>query len=184
MQCFLFAVEEKLGIRGHVLLSQLARFVPTEFQKYRHQYIADVLNAAGLLTSDPCEVEALLGQASTDHSWGSPPPELLWKTTLETGVPHTMFLAPPVETCLQCSSALSIHNKPTVVICYTGGGPLPAMKITLRCRCCGTNYRYDQYGSEMLGGYRYYADHVRPFVRASQSCYVERLCYHNWCALG
>ena len=44
--------------------------------------------------------------------------------------------------------------------------------------------KYDQYGSDSLGGYRYYADYIQPFVRASQVCYVDRLCYENWCALG
>ena len=34
------------------------------------------------------------------------------------------------------------------------------------------------------GGYRYYRDHQRPFIKASQCCYVHHQCYDNWCALG
>ena len=35
-----------------------------------------------------------------------------------------------------------------------------------------------------MGGYRFYDDYVRPFICASQLCYVERSCYEHWCALG
>ena len=38
-----------------------------------------------------------------------------------------------------------MHNKPTVMVCYTMQGPVPAAKIALRCTVCMTNYRYDQY---------------------------------------
>ena len=125
----------------------------------------------------------------------------------------TLFLAHPVTACITCASKLSIHKKPTTVICYTCTGPMPAVKITLRCDRCGTNYiqvklhkvlpcaldskiliirphgffvRHDQYGCEELGGYRYHADFVRQFVCASQLCYmyVKRLCYENRCTLG
>ena len=57
------------------------------------------------------------------------------------GSPHTLFLAPPVTACIRCASKLSAHKKPTAVICYTCTGPMPAVKITLRCDKCGTNYR-------------------------------------------
>ena len=74
-----------------------------------------------------------------------------------------------------------MHNKPTLVVCYTMLGPVPAAKVTLRCKTCGTNYRYDQYGGEDKG-YRYYKE-PQPFIRASNISYVERrnkyisLCY-------
>ena len=51
-------------------------------------------------------------------------------------------------------------------------------------RICSIAYRYDQYGCDQKGGYCYYENHVRSFIRASQTCFVERSCYENWCALG
>ena len=103
------------------------------------------------------------------------------QTSISTGVPLTCFLAPPVDTCLQCSASLHVHNHPVRVVCYTQDGPVIALKLTLRCRACGLNYRYEQYGSTNNGGYRYY-DQPRPFVQASQVCYVDRVTCEQWIA--
>ncbi len=95
----------------------------------------------------------------------------------------TLFLAPPVTTCLTCHSSLHVHNTPVTVICYTEEGPLPALKITLRCSDCAINYRYEQYGGSTLGGFRYYNE-PRPFVAASNVCYVGRNVCEQFVASG
>lgn len=111
-----------------------------------------------------------------------------------------IFLGPPVSNCLRCSAALHTHHGTTRVICHTLLGPLPAQKITLRCKgsysyvrkfckfimaiteCC-INYRYEMYGGEAMGGYRYY-DHGRPFISASNICYIQRELCEQWLAAG
>ena len=49
--------------------------------------------------------------------------------------------------------------------------------------CYAIYYRYDQYGSDDMGGYYYYKE-SRPFISANQKCYVDCSCYESWCALG
>ena len=63
---------------------------------------------------------------------GKVPIDLLWKATVENDFPHTVFLAPPVVTCLHCAETLPTHHAPSVITCYTLDGPLPGAKITLR----------------------------------------------------
>lgn len=43
--------------------------------------------------------------------------------------------------CLECDRMLESHNSPSVVFCHTFDGPVPAQKITLRCKTCALNYR-------------------------------------------
>lgn len=93
-----------------------------------------------------------------------------------------LFLGPPVTVCLECDETLHIHNPPVRVLCYTNTGPLPAQKITLRCKNCNITYRYHQYGNSTKG-YRFYHDR-RSFVQASNVCYVERCVCEQFTAAG
>ena len=134
-----------LGARGSILLEQLLRLIPVNFRNYRHQYIANILNSALKKCLTPADVKQLVaGRESIPRMQdvlGSLPLDLLWDTTLKHGNPHTCFLSPPLESCLVCASTLATHNQPTVCICYTPDGPIPAVKITLRCQQCSINYR-------------------------------------------
>ena len=105
------------------------------------------------------------------------PSYILWEATTKFGVPTNMFLCPPLSNCIHCDASLQIHHEPTVVTCYTWDGPIPALKLTLRCKPCNLNYRYEQYGNS-TDGYRYYSQ-TQPMVMASQVAYVDRTC----CAL-
>lgn len=73
---------------------------------------------------------------------------------MQLGKPINLFLGPNTTECEQCSSPLHINHDPITVICYTFYGPVPAQKITLRCKYCNINYRYDTFGGDNLGGYR------------------------------
>ena len=135
---------EKLGVCGCILLLQLVRYIPENFCIYRRECIAYILNTALKLKLTPCSVNQLIAKCEAvelDDVIGNPSMSLLWEATFQNGSPHTVFLAPPVTACITCPPKLSTHNKPTTVICYTCTGPMPAMKITLRCDKCGTNYR-------------------------------------------
>lgn len=135
-----------LGISGSILLEQLLRIIPVNFRNYRHEYIANVLNCALKTSLTPTDVKHLVSRSS-----GSPhmhdvlgflPLNLLWDATFKHEHPYTCFLSPPLDSCSVCTSILTTHNQPTVYICYTPDGPIPAIKITLRCKNCSINYRY------------------------------------------
>ena len=116
------------------------------------------------------------------ESLGPVPESCLWKATFLEESPHNIFLSPPVDKCFSCDTSLQAHHPPTSVVCYTWNGPLPALKLTLRCEKCGINYRYEQYGNSKCG-YKYYPT-PRPFVHCSQLAYIERICCANMGAAG
>ena len=161
-------------------------YVRFQYIALRFQYIANILNVTRKTEITPPEIKLLINSiCSTENAHpvvSTPPEDILWLATHTHGFPHTMFLGPPVINCLKCYTVLQMHNKPTVTVCYTMHGPVPAAKVTLRCTGCMTNYRYDQYGGEAKG-YRYY-DCPQPYIRASNTAYVERLCYAQWASLG
>ncbi len=137
------------------------------------------------------EVEALVHieekvhfaeRESTTLLTGPIPEELLWKATFQHNVAHNMFLCPPVSVCVDCGASLQVHHQPTTVVCYTWNGPIPALKLTLRCEVCRLNYRYEQYGNKERG-YQYYQK-PQPMVHASQVAYVDRLCCAHMGAAG
>ena len=113
---------------------------------YRTDYIHDILEAALKVDLEKTELKAMVDSCckfddSLKNAVGIPLQEVLWEATFRHGQPRVLFLAPPASYCLRCNSPLSTHNKPSTVICYTLNGPLPAMKIILRCDKCGINYR-------------------------------------------
>ena len=138
-----------------------------------------------MLTREEFDVAVdFTGEFDIHKYWLSGPmsEDLLWETTTKLSDPHQMFLAPPVNSCLNCGSVLSTHNQPCNVICYTWNGPLPAKKLTLKCYSCGINYRYEQYGNNDIG-YKYYKEE-RALVCASQVSFVDRNCYAMMVSAG
>lgn len=138
----------ELGVDGCLLLIQLLQYVPTELCSYRLQYIADILSVALKITITPKRVKELIDGANRLEGAlqcvdiGKPSMQLLWKASFAVGKPFTKFLAPPVTDCILCGSSLTTHNKPVTTICYTAAGPMPAVKVALRCDTCRVNYRY------------------------------------------
>ena len=76
---------------------------------------------------------------------------------------------------------MHVNHDPTRVICFTLMGPIPAQKITLRCKSCELNYRYEMYGGAKIGGYRYYDD-SRDYISASNVIYVHVELCEQWMA--
>jgi len=94
-----------------------------------------------------------------------------------TDQPHQKSLfagciAPPVKYCLVCQEELKKHNNPTHITYYLPEGPLPILKVELRCRTCQYNYGITKYGNKTVG-YRFYKDQV--IVEASDVVYIDRL---------
>lgn len=144
---YIISVTEKFGNEGCLLFLQLLNYIPKSLLKYRLECVTDILGV-GLTTTTlkTSELDDLMKYSNTvaaefNDLLGKPSMQLLWKASFEKNKPLTLFLAPPVETCLVCESRLTTHNQPTTSLCFTRDGPLPALKITLKCPKCLTNYR-------------------------------------------
>lgn len=81
-------------------------------------------------------------------------------------------IAPPTKFCLLCHDELKKHNSPTHVTYYLPSGPLPFVKVELRCCSCELNYGITKYGNSKEG-YTYY-NHLG-IVEASDVVYIDRL---------
>lgn len=130
------------------IVGQALNLVPPTFKAKRLTYIANILNqldGTELVTEIEvntliCDVKQIYGDSI--KYLGTPATELLWKATFAKKISHMLFLGPPTETCFNCASPLQSHNPPSLVLCFGLQGPLPALKITLRCSHCCVNYRY------------------------------------------
>ena len=113
---------------------------------HRLTYVSNIVKQSVGRNLDPSilstKMQSLeLAYGSQIHKLGEPPRDILWRATLESGIPHLAFLGPPVASCYACDGQLQTHNPPTSILCYELDGPIPALKITLRCGTCGLNYR-------------------------------------------
>jgi len=93
-----------------------------------------------------------------------------------------VLLSPPTGTCLKCDRLLSEHNRPTDVVVNGICGQTKGLKFCLRCDHCMVNYNYDRYGNRANGWCLY--PQIRPFVEATDVCFVERTLLELQCALA
>lgn len=56
------------------------------------------------------------------------------------GINYGGFIAPPVEDCTLCGTALTAPNALSSCILYTVDGPKPCTKLSLRCQGCKVSY--------------------------------------------
>ena len=92
--------------------------------------------------------------------------------------PFTRILFPPTSVCFDCSWNLSPQNKPARVTVFEHAKSIPGIKFTLKCTNCKINFGYSMFGDTQRG-YRFY-DKPRPYVEASNVCYLERgLCLQH-----
>ena len=130
-----------------VAVGQAMNLVPSVFVQHRVTYIANIVRQSigrkldsTVLSTKIKSIELTYG--SKINQFGKPLRDLLWGATFKLGIPHLAFLGPPVASCFTCDSQLRSHNPPSTVVCYGFDGPIPGLKITLRCVKCGLNYRY------------------------------------------
>ena len=102
------------------------------------------------------------------------------QTNITSLLPFAGCVCPPTKTCLLCHQELQKNNKPCVVTYYLVNGPLPVLKVELRCRSCGLNYGITKYGNGVQG-YKFYDS--TGIVEASDAVYVERLVLSLFAAL-
>ena len=74
------------------------------------------------------------------------------------GLLASMFLSPPVNSCLSCDGGLTMHNSPSSARLYGMSGPVAVSKVTLECKHCDIKYGITKYTSK--DGSRYYPKHV------------------------
>ena len=101
-------------------------------------------------------------------------------SALQTPLLFSGSIAPPTNLCLVCGGNLHVNNKPTMVTLYHIDGPLPFVKVELRCRSCQINYGIAKYGN-IMHGYRYY-DQLG-IIEASNTVYIDRLLMEMFVAL-
>jgi hypothetical protein len=58
----------------------------------------------------------------------------------KNGIHYNGFIAPPVEDCTLCGTALTAPNPLSSCTLYTVNGPKPCTKLTLRCQGCKVSY--------------------------------------------
>ena len=88
---------------------------------------------------------------------------------------HKLFagcIAPPTKVCTVCGGNLQKHNKPSCVTYFLASGPLPFLKVELRCRACNLNYGISKFGNTK-DGFKYY-DRAG-IIEASDVVYIDRL---------
>ena len=138
---------EEIAFAESMIIGQAMNLVPPLFLHHRSRYITNIVNQYTGKALDVSVIATkmeslLLSNGPHIPKLGEPQRDILWDATFKTGTPHLVFLAPPVTTCYNCDGYLQTHNSPTNVLCFGMEGPFPALKITLRCRNCGLNYRY------------------------------------------
>lgn len=81
-------------------------------------------------------------------------------------------IAPPTKVCFSCNNELQKNNKPVRVTSYFASGPLPLLKVELRCRSCKVSYGIVKHGNT-TEGYEYYGN--LGVVEASDEVYIDQL---------
>jgi len=80
-------------------------------------------------------------------------------------------IAPATKVCFVCGGNLQKNNKPSCVTYYLASGPLPFLKVELRCRVCKLNYGISKFGNT-TGGLKYYD---RAGIVEASDVYIDRL---------
>jgi hypothetical protein len=168
-----------------LLIIQIAQHVPVAFKQTRQEMALLIMESLCPRSKEQVvdllkEADSLPSDSSLRILAGKPPEELLWKVTMKSGIPVNRFFVPPVTECINCMSTLQMHHDIVNVVAFTTSGPIPAQKISLRCRHCNIIYHYDTYGDGSMG-YRYY-ESAQSFIVASNVTFVEKDLCEQWIA--
>jgi len=109
-----------------------------------------------------------------------------------SGKAHTAYTAPPVTYCINpsCSrprglgelGSLGVHHSEVDAVLWDVCGPIPATKVSLKCKYCATVYNYSKYGNKTTGGERFYKQE-RPLIEVSDVTFCSRELYSQYCSL-
>lgn len=165
-----------LGLKGIDAFRQAQQLVPPSFANTREKYITKIVNSIldeEIIQSSNYDFLMKMYLAIPTFSKQKPTVDgyisELQEISLSTSKAHTVFIAPPVSTCIQSSCSLQnvpgrlyncrlithnihigslyVHNNEVDVTVFDVIGPIPGVKVSLRCRECSTNYNYNYYGN-------------------------------------
>lgn len=179
-----------LGLKGIHYLLVADKAVPKQLS-HRMQLITNIFNycvPSCHLTTEQCvRLIEILNQTSLAHIRKCDE-DTLRDFTMDTGQP-TIFLVPPVTTCINGSCLLSgndnsllPHHSPLTVILFTLEGPMPGIKQSLKCKSCGYIYNYSMYGHKHAEGERMYNEE-RNFIEVTDTVFCHRNVHQLFCNL-
>ena len=182
-----------LGAEGFDCLRTATQLVPPSFKERRASYIARTVNWVCPRIINDELITAVLPQCNGPffdrHAcFDAYLPEL--RTISESsGKAHTAYIAPPVTYCLNTSCprrgelySLVIHHSEVDAVVWDVEGPIPATKVSLKCKHCATIYNYSKYGNKTTGGERFY-EQERPLIEVSDVTFCSRKLYSLYCSL-
>ena len=190
----LLLLSSRLTFLGVVTLKFCLEHVPKTYSAVqrdtgapiRFTFMADIMRKKGFMLS-PLEVQqyVLMLEVYCPNFLSSVLDftDALWMLTEESSYRYNKFIAPPVETCLKCENALSMHNLPSKAVVYGATGPLPASKITLECRRCKINYGVGNFADD--SGHHLYPKNMESLlIEGSNVTYMDRRLYKWIPSLG
>ena len=114
-----------LGVHGYVTLVQALQHIPASFLCHCYEYIANILSIATKTSIEVSDLKRYIDMLEFDTAIpGTPLTELLWEVTFQYGFPYTLYLGPPITTCLYCEAPLHTHHAPSVVTTSKTFSPL------------------------------------------------------------
>ena len=116
----------------------------------------------------------------------------LWTISESSGKAHTAYIAPTVTYCSNpsCSrprgpgdlGSLGVHHSEVDAVLWDVCGPIPATKVSLKCKYRATVCNYSKYGNKTTGGERFY-EQERSLTEASDVTFCSRELYNLYCSL-
>ena len=181
------------GAEGFDCLRTATQLVPPSFEERRASYIARTVNSVSPRIVNDELINAVLplcnGPFFDRHAClDAYLPEL--RTISESsGKAHTAYIAPPVTYCINASCprrgelcSLVVHHSDVDAVLWEIHGPIPATKVSLKCKHCATIYNYSKYGNKATDGERFY-EQERPLIEVSDVTFCSRKLYSLYCSL-
>ena len=173
-----------LGLEGAECLRLAQQLVPRSILHLREAYVnrilAQIVPTNIISTVTRCADVLTKVPFFTRDAVRAPYIDELRRASELNGKAHTSFLAPPTTNCINSACprkgdahSLYIHHTEVEVTVFTLTGPLPATKVSLRCKACLTVYNYSKFGRKGSEGERYY-DERRPFIELSDVAFCTR----------
>lgn len=171
-----------IGLRGIQWLNLARKAVP-KCHSGRIQLITAMVNhslTAGrsVTSTKQCETYLSILEQTSLCSMESDA-DMLKNYSMDTGQP-TVFLVPPVTSCINSScglfgdeNSLVQHHSPLTVILFNLSGPKPGIKQSLKCKSCRFIYNYSMYGHKQGEGERFY-DEERDFIEVTDTVFCQR----------
>ena len=183
------------GAEGFDCLRTATQLVPPSFQERRASYIhvARTVNSVCPRIVNDEQISTVLpicnGPFFDRHACLDAYVQEMRTISESSGRAHTAYIAPPVTSCINPScrrrgelGSLGVHHSEVDAVLWDICGPIPATKVSLKCKNCATIYNYSKYGNKTADGERFYEDE-RPLIEVSNVTFCSRKLYSLYCSL-